>query len=324
MFPWVVAALSGPKAQRVLLALPTKIVMGEIDEALKRLQRLERGREAFRTLVGRWMAASGWSYATISELAELAVTDIEAAGLPKFRGGEREGEVFVCNGHVWKALVDLGSQHLAPIYSNSRESTESWDHAVFAHVAALRRLFPSQVNNLLRGLTQNCYAVTFDAIGSLNEWLAAVKNGTRNAPSDERLAQAAADGVVIQDEQGLFGPEEFLGVYLGLIELPSMFSLLSEQEASEISGHLGKLIRQSMAIAELDLVQDWPKFLAMYPSSDAGRRRRLQEVALGLQKWTGEDVRNEEAAVRIACKRLLLACLKDPVSLGLTEEIPQA
>jgi hypothetical protein len=287
-----------------------------VEEAVVRLQRLERGRDAFRTLIARWMAASGWSYATISELAEQAVTDVEAVGIPSFAGTERKGEVFSCNGHVWRAKVDLDG-HFAPIYSNARNSTESWDKNVFEHVAALRRLFPSQVNNLLRGLTQSCYPATFDCLGTLNEWLDAVKRGTRALPADERLAQAATDGVVVQDDQGLFGPEEFLACYLGLIDLPDQFGSLSEAEANQISTQLGQLIRQSMAAVGLDLVGDWGHFLALYPTSDKSRRRRVQEVALGLRKWPGDDVRNEEAAVRIACKRLLIAHSKDPLILKL-------
>lgn len=294
--------------------------MSDIAAALERLGRLDRGREAFRTLVARWMAASGWAYSTLAELAEYAVTETEAAGIPPFSGSERAGDVFSCNGHVWRALVDLDGEQLAPIYSNATKSTPDWDKSQFEHVASLRRLFPSQANNLVRGYTQNCYAITFDVLGSLNEWLSSVKRGRRPIPTDERLAEAVNDGVVIEDEEGLFGPEEFLALYLGLIDLPKMFSSLSQQEADAMSAGLGQLIRQAMAAAGLDLVSDWAKFIAGYPTSSTARRRTVQEVALGLAKWPTYDVQNEEAAVKIACRRLLLAHGKDPAILDPEEK----
>jgi hypothetical protein len=190
--------------------------------ALERLHRLDRGLAAFRALLHDWMRASGWTYAGIAQLAELAVTETEAAGIPPFTGAEAKGDLFVVNGHVWRAQRALRSRYLAPVYSNSIQSTPQWDKDVFEHVAATRRLFNSQINNLLLGQTNRVYAQVFDALGTLNEWLDQVRSGNRPWPVDLKLAAMVEQSVVLRDDFGALNAEQFLAVYLGLGKAPKI------------------------------------------------------------------------------------------------------
>lgn len=268
------------------------------------LQRSDRGRERFRVLLRRWMSRSGWTYAAMAGLAEQAVRDTETAGVPEWSSDLPVGGAFVANGHVWRLRQPPPDGSTLPTYTSTARPTREWDRSTYEHVAPVRRLFGSQINNLLRGQIQSVYAVTFDTLGVLNAWLADVKAGRRPKPSDRKLAAAAETGQVLQDEEGIFGPEEFLSIYLDRLELPPGLTDATPGEAEAISTALSRRIREGMMHAGLDLVDDWPQFVAAYPTSDAERLQLLRDVALGLQAWPAQMIRDEEAAVAIALQRL--------------------
>jgi hypothetical protein len=271
---------------------------------LHALERGERGREKFRVLLRRWMARSSWTYAALAGLAEQAVRDVETAGIPDWGPGLVAGQLFQANGHIWQLLQDPPVGSKLPTYTSSSRPTKAWDRSTYRHVAPVRRIFGSQVNNLLRGQIQSVYAVTFDTLGVLNGWIADVKAGRRPRPTDRKLALAVETGQVLQDEDGIFGPEEFLSIYLDRLGLPPGLTDATPDEAAAVSTELSRRIRAGMQTAGLDLVDDWPQFVAVYPTSNAERLQLLRDVALGLQSWPAQMIRDEEAAVAIALQRL--------------------
>lgn len=291
----------------------------DTDAVLHKLGRHDRGWEAVRIMVGRWMQRSGWSYGLMAELAEQAVRDVEAPGVPDFSARAKRGDLLVANGHVWEVLKDLKGKVTAPVHEAGEGKRGSWsvDEEHFRHVAPVRRLFSSQVNNLLRGQTRNVYAVLFDSLGLLNQWVDDVQAGRRPLPEVDRLAEGVRQAVVIRDADGLFGPEEFLSVFLGRMEIPELLSEPSEQEAETISAQMAKRVRFTFAAANLDLVEDWPEFVACYPTSNAERLRLVRDMVLGLRSWPAASVQDETLAMEIAVKRLRNA-------LGLGEEQAEA
>lgn len=282
-----------------------RVVM-DTEAVLQKLRRHDRGWEALRAMVSRWMARSSWSYMLMAELAEQAIRDVEAPGVPDFDPNAKKGQLLVANGHVWLVLKDLKGKVLAPVHEAGEGRRGGWnvDEEHFQHVAPVRRVFSSQINNLLRGQTRNVYAVLFDGLGVLNEWIDSIQGGQRPMPESDRLSEGVRNAVVIRDSEGAFGPEEFLSVFLGRMEIPEILSEPSEQEADEISQKLARKVRGAMAAAQLDLVEDWPELVACYPSASPDRLRLLRDVVLGLRPWPASQVRDEEMAVEIAVAKL--------------------
>lgn len=294
----------------------------DTDSILRKLSRQDRGWEDLRRLVSRWMQRSGWSYGLMSELSEQAVRDLEAPGVSDFDPRAHKGDLLVANGHVWEVLKDLKGRVAAPVHESGEGKRGNWnvDEDHFRHVGPVRRLFSSQVNNLLRGQTRNVYAVLFDSFGLLNQWLDDVQAGRRPTPTVDRLAEGVRSAVVIRDHEGLFGPEEFLSVFLGRMELPETLAEPSEQEAKSMSAELAKNVRAAFRECSLDLVEDWPEFVACYPSSSSERLRLVREVVLGLRSWPTSRVRDEAMAVEIAIKRLQRAIGRETAAASVTPQ----
>ena len=118
------------------------------------------------------------------------------------------------------------------------------------------------------------------------------------------LLRGSLHAKVIADADGPYAAAEFLDVYLGRLAPPEDLDVLSDSEASVMSVEMARQIRQGMAAAGLDLVDDWASFVAAYPTSRAERLAKIRDVALGLASWSGAQVRDEEAAVAIALARL--------------------
>jgi hypothetical protein len=268
--------------------------------------REEQGRVAFQRLIEKWLKRSDWSLQVMSDLAELAVARADAPDVPA--AAERSyaaGATMHYRGHVWRArratrLVMVDGELDGPRTGRGEESGDGdWEH-----VLALKRLHPSQLNLIVRGRATIVGTQVFDALGLLNEFLADVRAGRVALQAEPRLVEKAAQGIVIADADGVFGPEEFLGVYLGRLEGPVSISAMSEEEAAAVSAELARQIRQGMVAAGLDLVDDWSSFVAAYPSNDRDRLAKIKDVAFARSFWSPEEVEDERAAVAIALRKL--------------------
>jgi hypothetical protein len=263
------------------------------------LLRYARGQEVFASLTRSWMVRSGWSYAAMADLAEAAVIALEANGIAVMdqAGSYAVGDLRIANGHVWRACKD-GSGTSATIPKLNQES-DTWER-----VATVRRIFASQINNLQRQLLKQVSPIIFDSFGLLNKYIDAVQKGKLPAPHSAALARHIANAQTITDEQGLYGAEEFLSVYLGNLIPEITEPVCNDQEARSISAAVAKKIREGIQTCGLDLIEDWAQFLACYPTSNPVRLTRIREVALGLGSWSADQVKDEEAAVAIALVRL--------------------
>lgn len=263
------------------------------------LLRHSHGQQVFAELLRRWMARSGWSYAAMADLAEAAVIALEAPSIPPMEPGARyrSGQLRLANGHVWRARHDVMTTELPKL--REKEPNPDWEP-----VAAVRRIFASQLNNLQRQLLRGATVTVFDTLGRLNEYVAAIKAGKLEPPSDERLRRHALEGIVIADEQGPYGAEEFLSVFLGLLTPPMVQPELDDRAAARLSAQVARDIRTGMREAGLDLVDDWPQFLSCYPTSDPDRLAKIRDVTMGSGTWSVDSVSDEAAAVKIALARL--------------------
>jgi hypothetical protein len=255
-------------------------------------------------MLSQWMERSGWSYQVLAELGEISMTMRDAPDVQLAAAGSyRPGDVMRHSGHVWRCkkattLVDVGGSVIdGPIYGKEKLFPD-WEH-----LQTLRRLHASQVNLIILGRNATVTASALDAFGVLNEWLADIR-GQGVKIDDQRLAEKAAAGWVIQDSDGIYGPEEFLSVFLGRLTPPTDLTQYSPEQASELSHELGKRIRKAMADAGLDHIDDWARFLAAYPGESRERQHQLRLVTLGQGSWTPEQIESEEIAVAGAIKRL--------------------
>jgi len=265
----------------------------------KALQRHAEGQAVFAELLRRWMTRSGWSYAAMADLAEAAVIALEAPTIPVMEVGNRyqAGQLLLANGHVWRARHSVLVEELPRL--REKEPSPDWEAA-----ASVRRVFASQLNNLQRQLLRLATCTTFDTLGRLNEYLAAIKAGTMQPPTDERLRRHAIEGIVIADAQGPYGAEEFFSVFLGYTKPPILRPDLDDRAAAELSAQLARSIRNGIQAAGLDLVDDWASWAQCYPSSDPDRLARIKEVATGRGTWSVDAVMDEAAAVKIGLARL--------------------
>ncbi len=265
----------------------------------KALQRHAEGQAVFAELLRRWMTRSGWSYAAMADLAEAAVIALEAPTIPEMAVGSRyrADQLLLANGHVWKARHAVLVQELPR--RQEKEPNPNWEA-----VASVRRVFPSQLNNMQRQLLRLATCITFDTLGRLNEYLAAIKAGTMEPPTDERLRRHALEGLVIADAQGPYGAEEFFSVFLGYTKPPILRPDLDDRAAAELSAQVARDIRDGIKTAGLDLVDDWATWIQCYPSSDPERLARIKDVATGRGTWPVDAVLDEAAAVKIGLARV--------------------
>lgn len=273
---------------------------------LSRLDRERRGRNAFERMISSWITRSGWSFQVMSDLVELALTQVEAPGIaPAAVRDYVKGEVMIYRGHVWRARRDAslvagpGGEPEGPWPKVKEEGTSDWEHL---HV--LRRIYPSQLNSITRGMVGVISAGTYDALGCLNEWLAGIRSGQVPSPTDPRLREKAEQALVIEDQDGVFGPEEFFSVGLGRLKPPISVTKLTAEEAAATSRQLAKAIRLGLMQAGMDILDDWPQFVSAYPSTDRERLGKVRDVALGRGSWSPEQVEDEEAAIAIALAKL--------------------
>lgn len=266
--------------------------------------REEEGRTAFEYLLERWLRRSDWSLHVACDLAEQAITQLDARNIPLARKSSyRPGEMVVYESHVWRARRGADLEGLKAI-AMKRPPRASDPNDPWEGLVNLRRVHPSQLNLIIRGRSTVVGTQVFDALGSLNEYLADIRAGRTQPPTEPRLRQKALQGLIIEDSDGVFGPEEFLGVYLGRLRPPLEVSALTKQEAAKVSSDLARQIRAGMVAAGLDLVDGWSYFVAAYPSSDRDRLARLRDVAFGRTQWSPEQVEDEQMAVAIALKKL--------------------
>lgn len=270
--------------------------MSKIPETLRRE---ERGRQAFATLLNIWLKRSGWSYAVFADLAETAVITMEAHGISTQRAGNpcKKGDLRIFNGHIWRAKTDAANSRLPRFREASRN--ETWEH-----ICSVRRVVASQINKAVRKELIHATVTLFDTCGLLNKYIEGFQAGKYPGPNDSELRRRAAEGIVISDKEGSFGGEEFYSVYVGNLEVPEMCEIITDQEAIDLSAQVAREIRQTITECGLDLIEDWPQFISAYPTSDASRHARIRDVALGLARWSAEQVRDEQAAVAIALSRL--------------------
>lgn len=259
------------------------------------LMRDRLGRDAFTALIRAWMARSGWSLLVVADLCEAALRHTIAAEVPDFVPGRYdEGDLVVSHNFVWRA-----TEEMAAAKAPSKENEQNWER-----ICGLRRLYPSQLHNLQLGSVKMPGATAFDVLGQLNLYLSALRGGTAQEPRDQRLREKAAQATVIEDADGPFGPEEMFAVFIGRLQPPFSVTQLSERAAGELSIELARKIRQGMMASGLDLLDDWKKFLAVYPTTDPKRLGKIRDVALGQGTWSPEQVQDEEAAVEIALAKL--------------------
>lgn len=253
-----------------------------------------RGKEAFRSMIRAWMIAGDWSLANLSALSEEAFIAMDLKGLQRLEGCTLpvdEGTTLVHSGHAWRALVKADEE-------------PSDDSRQWKRLGRTRLLHTSGLNQLLRGMTQVVHSGTFENLGRVNLWLEQIRSGEMPKPSDPRLAELCQRGVVIQDAQGVFGPEEFLSVALGRLDSPLNVNVISEREARAESEAVGRKVRSLMAAAGLDLVDDWPQVLALYPSTAQAKQRQLKLVVTGAGAWSPEQAVAERMAVELLINRL--------------------
>jgi hypothetical protein len=263
------------------------------------LERHEQGRQAFVAMLRAWRARSCLSLQDLADLCEYAMRSDLAPGVSSWlpRPYSR-GELVVANGGVWRALETVPAPEDAP----QRGETEQ--KGPFELVTTIRRLFTSQLHSLERGKAQTVGSQVFDTLGTLNLWLAELRRGRVQVPEDGKLAEKALQATVLEDSDGPFGPEEMFAVYVGRMQPPFSVTQMTPEQANEQSRMLARKIRQGMVEAGLDLVDDWTRFVAAYPTSDATRLAKVRDVAQGRSTWSAEQVEDEAAAVEIAVAKL--------------------
>jgi len=263
----------------------------------QRLERHERGREAFLAMLRSWRSRSGLSLSDMADLCELAMRADLASDVPDWSPRPySSGELVVSHGAVWRAIGSVPGTAAAP--------KRNGEHQGFEPVTTLKRMFTSQIHTLERGRAQNVGSVVFDSLGTLNHWLAELRRGRAPYPAG-RLGEKAKQAQVIEDSDGAFGPEEMLAVYLGLLQPPFSVVQMTADQAFAQTRMLARAIRQGMLDAGLDLVDDWGAFVALYPTSDKGRLAKVRDVAQGRASWSPEQVDDEAAAVAIALSKLV-------------------
>jgi len=270
-----------------------------------KLERHEQGRQAFVAMLRAWRARSCLSLQDLADLCEYAMRTDLAPGVSSWlpRPYSR-GELVVANGGIWRA------KDVIPAPEDAPQRGETEQQGPFELVTPIRRLFTSQLHSLERGKAQTVGSQVFDTLGTFNLWLADLRRGRVVAPEDIKLAEKALQATVLEDSDGQFGPEEMFAVYVGRMQPPFSVTQLTAEQANEQSRLLARKIRKGMVEADLDLVDDWSRFVAVYPTSDATRLAKVRDVAQGRSTWSSEQVEDEAAAVEIALAKLMRGSLR--------------
>jgi hypothetical protein len=257
------------------------------------LYRDSNGREAFYGLVRSWINRSGWSFRAMAELCELAMRHDLAPGVSNWQEGRQydRNEMVCHDGHIWIAEE---TTRLVPSTASSQ-----WKRG-----PAVRRVHTSQLHKISHGAVQLVNADIFDALGTLNLYLAELRRKEADLPETSKLAEEAARGLVLEDADGPLGPEELFAIYIGRMPPPIAITLLSERQANDLSRSLAKRLRVAVTQAGLDLVEDWAKLAELHPSGDKTRLRKLREITLGMGIWSADQIRDEEFAVNALIQKL--------------------
>lgn len=257
-----------------------------------RLYRDANGREAFHGLIRAWLNRSGWSLRAMAELAEVALRRDLAKDLPDWVEGEYEkGFCVVLGESAWEAMRDTSGHPTA--------KPSDW-----AKLTTFKRVHTSQLHKISHGSLTLVSPDIFDALGSLNLYLAALRCLDAELPSSERQAEEAFRGFVLEDADGPLGPEELFSIYLGRMSPPINVTLMSERDATELSKRLARELRSAASATGFDIVEDWAELAAMHPSSDPSRLHKLREITLGLGQWSAEQIEDEKYAVNALIQKL--------------------
>jgi hypothetical protein len=269
--------------------------------SLALLEKEEQGKAAFRQMIQAWMARNHWSFKTLSDLCEAVLRLHLAPGVADWTpGGYQGGDLRIANDCLWRATRDTTSEPgRCKDVKASGGRGDDWEL-----VTALRRLYASQLNTLTLGQVKVPSLTLFDTLGRLNLHLAELRSGRVGPFTHEKLAERSVAATVLEDADGPFGPEELFSVYLGRLEPAQSAYRLTQEEASEESRRMARRIRQGMMDAGLDLIDDWARFIAVYPISDIQRLNKIRDVALGRSTWSAEQVDDEVVAVEISLSKL--------------------
>jgi hypothetical protein len=195
-------------------------------------------------------------------------------------------------GHVWEATGTPASE--------PADGVPGW-----REVSLTSRLHSSGLNLFLRRKSRVLASTFFLELGRLNEWVADVQAGKKTSPADQRLRDCVARAHVLIDQQGIFGPEEFLSIALGRL---TPEPLVKKQAAAEqqwppecISG---RTLRKAAIDAGLDIVDDWAQILELYPGKEPERQKFLRQVLLGTEIWGPKQVDVEQLATKVLLQRL--------------------
>lgn len=261
--------------------------------AAPRLYRDTNGRENFFGLVRSWINRSNWSFRAMAELTEQALRHDLAGALSDWVSGRtyQQGDCVVHDGCAWSALTTTTAE--------PGPDARQWSRG-----PSFRRVHTSQLHKIAHGNLQAVNADIFDALGTLNLYLAALRRQEADPPAQPRLAAEAAAGLVLEDTDGPLGPEELFAIYVGRMRPPITTALMSERQATDLSRKIAKRLRIAAAAAGLDIVDDWAELTALHPSNDASRLRKLREIALGMGQWSAEQVEDEEFAVNALIQKL--------------------
>lgn len=265
------------------------------------------GRERLRVLLEQWIKRNGWSLAVVSRLAELSLLAKSKAPVPDWLAGMplQPGDWVNHRGHAWEAVG-------APV-TEPTEGAPGWiDHGLTS------RLHASGLNLYLRKRKASLTITFLLEMGRLNEWVADVKAGRAEAPADQRLNDLVKDALVIADEDGPLGPEEFLSIAGDRLQPPPW----PEQATALASeGVPARQLRAAAAAASLDIIDDWETIAALYPSQNQGRLERLQQVLRGLAKWDAGQEEDERVACLVLLQRLKQLAVQTPQEDGI-QQVP--
>jgi hypothetical protein len=279
------------------------------------LTRESLGRNRLRHVLSLWLQRNNWSLAVVSRLAELALLAEADAPVPDWTAGMplQPGDWVNHKGHAWQAVG-------TPL-SEPAEADPGWSEK-----GLTSRLHASGLNLFLRNRNRTLTTTFLQELGRLNEWVAAVQKGTKLPPDEPRLRDLVQGATVLKDQEGVFGPEEFLSIALDRltrITLPSWTELggnpgggVAAAEPSSQAGVPARQLRAAAAAAGLDIIEDWPTIVSLYPVTDPPRQQRLQHVLQGLAQWNRQQEEEERAACMLLLQRLQRHAVADSARLG--------
>lgn len=250
------------------------------------------GRERLRLLLEQWFKRNGWSLAVVSRLAELSLLAKANRPVPDWAAGMplKPGDWVNHRGHVWEAV---GTPLTEPA-----DGVPGWiDHGLTS------RLHNSGLNLYLRRRKASLTVTFLLEMGRLNEWVAQVQTGQAAAPLDPRLNELVTSAIVIRDGDGPLGPEELLSI-AGMRMRPPVWPDQPTLTGTVNGSVSARQLRAAAASAGLDFIEDWAVIADLYPSKEAERLARLQQVLTGQTHWDEDQAENERAACLVLLERL--------------------